>query len=122
LTVAANSGAARSARMIVGDAVFTLTQAAASPAPAPAPAPVPAPVPSPSPAPTTVQLSGDVSGLSGQCPGVAFTVGSTSVFAIGSTNYLGGKCKDLRNGRAVAVSGTVQADRRVLASVIDLSN
>jgi len=63
-----------------------------------------------------------MSGLSGSCPNVSFTVSSTTVFAIGSTNYVDGKCKDLRNGRNVTVTGTIQADRRVLATLIDVSN
>ena len=67
-------------------------------------------------------LSGSISALSGQCPSLSFTVSATPVFAIGSTGYSGGKCKDLRNGDSVTVTGTVQADRRVLATLIELSN
>jgi hypothetical protein len=44
------------------------------------------------------------------------------VFAIISTGYPNGKCKDLKNGKAVVVTGTVQADRRVLATVIDVGS
>jgi hypothetical protein len=51
---------------------------------------------------------------------VSFTVSSTPVFAIGSTGYSGGKCNDLKNGKGVTVTGTVQTDRRVLASLIAL--
>jgi hypothetical protein len=40
------------------------------------------------------------------------------VFAISSTAYSGGKCSDLKNGKNVTVTGTVQADGRVLATLI----
>jgi Domain of unknown function (DUF5666)/Putative binding domain, N-terminal len=107
MSAAANNGGARSAHMIVAGLTFTVTQGAAGTAPPPAPTPTP-----------TVQLSGTLSGLLGQCPTISFTVNSTSVFAISSTTYSGGKCSDLRNGRSVTVTGTAQADGRVLATLI----
>jgi len=112
MSVAANTGPVRTAHMGAGGVVFTMTQAAAS---------GPTPPPPTTPPPQTVSLSGTISGLSGACPALSFTVGSTSVFAISSTGYSGGKCKDLRNGKSVTVTGTVQADLRVLATFIDLS-
>jgi len=126
ISVDANGGGTRSAHMTAGDATFTVTQGAPGPAPTPSPTPAPTPNPTPTPTPTptpsqTVQLSGGVSGLSGQCPLVSFTVASKSVFAISSTGY-SGKCKDLKNGRNVTVTGTVQADGRVLATLIDVAN
>jgi hypothetical protein len=107
MSAAANNGGARSAHMIVAGLSFTVAQGAAGTTPPPAP-------------PQTVQLSGTLSGLLGQCPTISFTVNSTSVFAVSSTAYSGGKCADLRNGRAVTVTGTVQADSRVLATLIAL--
>jgi hypothetical protein len=104
--------------MAAGDVLFTMTQSAAA-APPPAPAPPP-PAPAPPPPPQTVSLSGTISGFSGACPAISFTVSSTPVFAISSTGYSGGKCNDLKNGKTVTVTGTVQADRRVLASLIAL--
>jgi hypothetical protein len=44
------------------------------------------------------------------------------VFALGSTGYSDGKCKDLKNGRSVTVTGTAQADGRVLATLINVAN
>lgn len=120
MSVAANTGAARTAHMAAGDVLFTMTQsAAAAPPPAPAPPPpAPAPPPPAPPPPQTVSLSGTISGFSGACPAISFTVSSTSVFAISSTAYSGGKCSDLKNGKNVTVTGTVQADGRVLATLI----
>ena len=106
LSVAANNGAARTAHMTAGNESFTVTQGAAASGP-------------PS---QTVRLSGSISALSGQCPSLSFTVSATPVITIGSTGYSGGKCKDLRNGDSVVVTGTVQADRRVLATLIEVSN
>jgi len=101
--------------MAVGDVLFTMIQSAGASAPPPSPTPPP---PTPPPPPQTVSLSGTISGLSGACPAVSFTVSSTSVFAISSTGYSGGQCSDLKNGKNVTVTGTVQADRRVLATLI----
>jgi hypothetical protein len=122
MSVAANTGPVRTAHMGAGDVVFTLTQGAAASGPTPPPPTTPPPTtPPPTTPPQTVSLSGTISGLSGACPALSFTVSSTSVFAISSTGYSGGKCKDLRNGKSVTVTGTVQTDRRVLATLIDLS-
>jgi hypothetical protein len=122
MSVAANTGPVRTAHMGAGNAVFTLTQGAAGSGPTPPPPTTPPPTTPPptTPPPQTVSLSGTISGLSGACPAISFTVSSTPVFAISSTGYSGGKCNDLKNGKTVTVTGTVQADRRVLASLIAL--
>jgi hypothetical protein len=110
MSVAANSGAARSAHMIAaGLTSFTVNQSAGGTAPPPTPT-------------QTVQLTGTVSGLSGSCPTLSFVLSSRSVFTIGSTSFSHGKCKDLGNGDSVTVIGTVQADGRVLATFIDVGN
>jgi hypothetical protein len=105
MSVTANNGSARTAHMAAGDVLFTVTQGAAASGP-----------------PAPVRLSGTISALSGQCPAISFTVKATPVFAIGSTGYSGTKCKDLRNGDDAVVTGTVQADRRVLATLIEVAN
>jgi hypothetical protein len=109
MSAAANNGGARSAHMIAAGLSFTVTQGAAGTGPAPEPTP-------------TVQLSGTLSGLSGQCPTISFTVNSTSVFAISSTTYSSGKCGDVKNGKSVTVTGAVQVDGRVLATLIAVGN
>jgi hypothetical protein len=58
----------------------------------------------------------------GQCPTISFTVSSTSVFAISSTTYSSGKCGDVKNGKSVTVTGAVQVDGRVLATLIAVGN
>jgi hypothetical protein len=115
MTVAANSGAARSARMTAGEASFIISQAAAGSAPPPTPTPPP---PTPPPPPTT-QLSGTLSGLSGKCPTVSFTVSSKTVTTTSATAFPGTACKDLRTGRAVSVTGTVQSNGSVVATIVD---
>jgi Domain of unknown function (DUF5666)/Putative binding domain, N-terminal/Viral BACON domain len=114
VSAAGNTGAARTARLIAAEATFTMTQSAVS-----GPAPAPTPPPSPSPAPARV--SGKLSAFSGQCPSVSFTVGTTQVLATASTVYSDGNCKDLRNGRNVTVTGVVQTDGRLLATIIDVN-
>jgi hypothetical protein len=111
-----NTGAARTAHVIAAEAAFTMTQSAAS-----GPAPAPTPTPTPPPAPPPARVSGTLSVFSGQCPNVSFTVGTTRVFATGSTLYPDEKCKDLRNGRNVTVTGVVQTDGRLLATIIDVN-
>jgi uncharacterized protein DUF5666/all-beta uncharacterized protein len=107
MNVAANSGAARSARMTAGDATFIISQGAVSSAPPP----------TPSPPPTT--LSGTMSGLSGKCPSVSFTVSSKTVTTNSATAFITTPCSGLRNGRAVSVTGTVQLNGSVLATIVD---
>jgi hypothetical protein len=121
MSIAANTGAARTAHVTAGGAVFTMTQTApvSTPAPTPPPPP-PAPAPPPpAPAPTTV--TGNLSGFTGSCPAVSFAVGTTQVLAIGSTTYSKGKCSDLRNGRNVTVTGLIQTDGRLQATVISVN-
>jgi len=118
VSAAGNTGAARTARLIAAEAIFTMTQSAVS---GPAPAPTPAPTPAPSPSPAPARVSGTLSAFSGQCPNVSFTVGTTQVLATASTVYPDGKCKDLRNGRNVTVTGVAQTDGRLLATIIDVN-
>jgi uncharacterized protein DUF5666/BACON domain-containing protein/all-beta uncharacterized protein len=113
MTVAANGGAARSARMTAGNASFIISQAAAGSAPPPTPTPPP-----PTPPPPT-QLSGTLSGLSGKCPTVSFTVSSKTVTTTSATAFTGTACNDLRTGRAVLVTGTLQSNGSVVATIVD---
>jgi hypothetical protein len=110
--------------MQAGGQVFTVSQSGASapspsPAPSPTPSPAPAPAPAPPPPPTPVQLSGSISGLSGQCPAVSFTVNSTKVVTNSTTSFIDGKCSDLKNGHNVSITGITQSDKSVLATIVD---
>jgi len=121
MTIAANSGGARSARMTAGDATFIISQGAvgsAPPPPPPTPTPPPPTPPPPAP-PSTTQLSGTMSALSGKCPSVSFTVSSKTVTTNSVTAFTATACKDLRNGRTVSVTGVVQLNGSVLATIVD---
>jgi Domain of unknown function (DUF5666)/Putative binding domain, N-terminal len=69
-----------------------------------------------------VQFEGSVSGLSGTCPALTFTVRGRTVRTNGSTDFRGGSCSALRNGDNVDVRGTTQPDGSVLASRVDREN
>jgi len=58
--------------------------------------------------------------MSGRCPGVTFVVKTTTVVADGATEYHKGDCDDLRNGRNASVTGTVQLDRTLHATEIEI--
>jgi hypothetical protein len=135
LLAAANNGVQRIARVNVGGQNFTVTQDAAPPSPAPPPPappppapapppptpPPPAPPPSPPPSPPT-QVDGTIVMRSGRCPNLTFAIGTTTIVADSSTGYRNGGCDNLRIGRDVAVTGTVQPDHTVRATHIELTN
>ena len=66
--------------------------------------------------PTVVTLSGAISSLQGSCPTVSFTVSGRAVTTTAATEFRGGSCASLQNGRAVTVEGLVQPDNSVLAN------
>jgi hypothetical protein len=115
-SVSRNTGVARTGQAHIANQIFTFDQ---EPAPATPGPPVPgAPSPSPVPPPEVghdVDLDGRVSGLSGQCPNVGFSLAGQSVGADGNTDYKGGRCRDLSNGVRVEVRGTVQANGGIYA-------
>jgi hypothetical protein len=115
LLVAANQGAARIGHLIVGGQTYTVTQAAAGTPTAPDPTPEPPP-----PGGTTTKEDGKIDKFSGRCPNVAFTIRGTRIVADSSTDYRKGDCEDLRNGREVVVTGTVEPDHTVYATRIEL--
>jgi len=92
-----------------------------APTPAPTPTPTPAPTPpSPAPAPTQVELSGTVSGLSGACPTLSFTVSGNRVNTDGDTKFTKGPCKKLTNGMGADVAGERRANGTVYATRVEL--
>jgi Domain of unknown function (DUF5666)/Putative binding domain, N-terminal/Viral BACON domain len=92
--VTPNAGGARTATLIVAGATVAVSQAAL---------PVPGPI----------SLRGDVSGLSGECPNLTFTVDGRLVRTSGATSF--DRCDRVRNGREVMVDGLLQVDGSVLA-------
>ncbi len=96
---------------------------APAPTPAPNPPPNPAPTPTPTPpppAPTHVELSGMVSGLSGTCPTLAFTVGGNRVNTDDDTKFNKGPCKQVTNGMNVGITGERRANGTVYATRVEL--
>jgi hypothetical protein len=83
--------------------------------------------PSPVPANSTpsvnpnqlVQLQGLVTGVSGACPALTFTVSRTTVSTTSSTNVDGG-CDKIVNGATVALTGTRQSNGSVVASHVEI--
>ncbi|HEY3157774.1 MAG TPA: DUF5666 domain-containing protein [Vicinamibacterales bacterium] len=75
----------------------------------------------PAPTPTTVTLTGFISGSTGTCPAVTFTVQSTKVTVNSSTTFPSTTCADAtKNDANVTVTGTKQADGSVVATSISL--
>jgi Domain of unknown function (DUF5666) len=73
------------------------------------------------PAATTVTLTGVISGSTGTCPAVTFTVQSTKVTVNSSTTFPSTTCADTtKNDANVTVTGTKQADGSVLATSVAL--
>jgi hypothetical protein len=131
LAVATNQSVARSGQVLIAGQPYTVTQAAAQPEPA-APAPAPSPTPTPTPTPTPpgptptptppaeqrVEFSGELSGVSGNCPNVSFGIDGKVVMTDSATDYSKGKCEDLRRGKDVRGSGVVQPNGSVRATSI----
>jgi hypothetical protein len=69
-----------------------------------------------------LKVEGPVSGLTGACPAIRFTVYGTSVVAGPSTRFDDGVCATVRNGSWVEVKGVEQPDGSVLAGRIDLDD
>jgi hypothetical protein len=121
LTVAANTGAARGADVIIGGQKYVVSQAAVpaappapaptpSPSPAPSPTPTPTPTPTPAPPPEEVDFTGRVSRLSGRCNNVSFSAAGRQVVTDNDTDFSRGRCRDLSNGDTVNVRGVLVAD------------
>jgi len=92
-----------------------------APAPTPPPAPAPKPAPSPPPAPEKVHVEGTVSGVSGQCPALSFTVSGVPIVTNGSTDFKKGNCRQVEHSRSVEVTGTRQTSGIVLATEVQIS-
>jgi hypothetical protein len=130
LSADANTGAQRIGHVTASGQSLTVIQegapappAPAPPAPAPpAPTPPPPPPPPPAPPPTPplppVTTDGTVAVLIGRCPAVTFVVKTTTIVVNTSTDFKNGECSDLKAGVEVTVTGTMQADLKVLATKV----
>lgn len=65
------------------------------------------------------ELKGGISGLSGTCPALTFTVATRTVRTLASTSFRDVTCAGLANGTVVEVKGQLQGDGAVLASKIE---
>ena len=113
LNVGANTGAIRVGEVQIAGKTYTVTQEGV-PAAAPQPVPSPPGEPQPPPPPSSsdgkpVQVSGTVSGISGRCPDLRFTVSGYVVVTDKSTKFSDLSCRDIKNGRRVSVDGTTDS-------------
>lgn len=69
-----------------------------------------------------VEVKGAVGGLTGTCPALTFTVGTTTVKTDAHTAFDDVTCAALVNGNTVEVEGQKQADHSVLASKVELES
>jgi uncharacterized protein DUF5666 len=68
-----------------------------------------------------VHVDGAVTGLSGQCPALSFTVSGVSIITNGSTDFKKGGCKHVEQSSGVSVTGTRLASGVVLASEVEIA-
>ncbi len=61
------------------------------------------------------EIRGAISGLTGTCPNLSFSVGTQAVITDASTRFKDRDCSGIRNGQPIEVHGIRQADGRVLA-------
>jgi len=68
------------------------------------------------------EVAGAVSGLSGTCPSLTFTVHGTKVTTTAGTIFDGVTCARVQNGTSVDVKGQRQADGTVAATRVQLED
>jgi Putative binding domain, N-terminal/Domain of unknown function (DUF5666) len=93
--VAANTGAARTGILTVAGRAVTVNQAAA-------------------PETGTIDLRGEVSGVTGQCPTLTFSLEGRLVRTNAATDFRE-RCDRIESGRRLRITGVVQGDGSVLA-------
>ena len=69
-----------------------------------------------------VELEGRVSGLTGACPDITFTVREMSVRANNATRYEGGACAQVQNDMPVEVTVQRQSDGPLLAVRVEIED
>lgn len=67
-----------------------------------------------------VKVRGVVSGVSGVCPNLRFTVRGVTVATSGSTEFRNGQCSEIRDGREVEAEGRRQGDGVIAAQRVEL--
>lgn len=66
------------------------------------------------------KVEGAVSALSGTCPSITFTVGTTKVTTSTATRFKETTCAAVTNGKKVEVKGTTQTDGSIIARSVEL--
>jgi hypothetical protein len=66
------------------------------------------------------EVIGTASALSGTCPALTFTVGTTVVTTTGTTSFTGVTCAAIANGVAVEVEGIRQLDGSIVSASVEL--
>lgn len=67
-----------------------------------------------------IELSGKIDNVSGQCPALRFTLKGYTVQTSSATVFSKGPCKDLRDGKDVAVTGVLVDSTTVNALSVEL--
>jgi hypothetical protein len=97
LSIAANTGKARTGSVSIAGQRFTVSQTATGPTD---------PAPSPPPPTENVHLEGLALLVTGRCPNIQFVVNGTAVVTDSSTDFLKkGSCGDMATGVGVTVDG-----------------
>lgn len=65
------------------------------------------------------EVEGAIATLSGTCPSLTFTIGSTTVKTNATTQFKDTACTGLKTGNKAEVKGTRQADNSVLATRVE---
>jgi hypothetical protein len=68
------------------------------------------------------ELKGAVSGLTGNCPKVSFTVGGTKVTTSEITQFDQVRCGEIRNDMVVEVKGSRQSDNSIAATKVEIDD
>jgi len=75
----------------------------------------------PPPTSATVTMNGTIGGLTGTCPVLTMSVGTTYIRTNSATAFSGKSCGELKAGDAIGIAGTRQSDGTVLATTIAAS-
>lgn len=68
------------------------------------------------------EAEGTISGLTGTCPAITFTLAGKTFRTNSSTEFKGGACAAIANGNTVEAEGAVQTDGSVLAKKVEIED
>lgn len=79
----------------------------------------PAPAPAPAPPGAMIEIEGVITGLTGTCPNLSFSVGGRAVVTNSQTDFERITCAAVANGIEVEVNGSVQANGTIMAQEVE---